>query len=119
MVLKTTKFFGIKCQNCLYNLIGFGRNYFASICSTCVRWNKNLACCHCRRLRYALSTDTVKVCLKKEDVLKEFKLIEINKYLEKHLRTDPIFYYSKEENEVKLSIDSLDLGDFFYDKETI
>ena len=44
--------FPIKYENCLYNLTGFGRNYFASICCTCVRWNKNLTCCHCRRLRY-------------------------------------------------------------------
>ena len=78
-----------------------------------------MACCHCRRLRYALDTGTIKVWLKKEDVLKEFKFIEINKYFEKHLRADPIFYYSKEENEIKLPIDSLDWGDFFYDKETM
>ena len=70
--------------------------------------NKNLAWSHCRRLRYELNTDTIKVCLKKEDVLKEIKLIEINKYLEKHLRANAIFYYSKEENEIKLSIGSLD-----------
>ena len=78
-----------------------------------------MACCHCRRLRYALNTDTIKICLKNEDVLKEFKLVETNKYLEKHLRADPSFYYSKEENEIKLSIDSLDWGDFFNDKETM
>ena len=111
--------FAIKCENCLYNLTDFGKNYFASICCTCVRWNRNLACCHCRRLRYALNPDTIKVCLKKGDELKEFKLIEINKYLEKHLKADWIFYYWKEENEIKLSIDSLDWGDYFYDKETV
>ena len=77
------KIFAIKCENCFYNLTDVGRNYFASICSTCVCWNKNLTRCHCRRLRYALNSDTIKACLKKEDVLKEFKLIEINKYLEK------------------------------------
>ena len=109
----------IKCEKCLYNLTGFGRTYSASVCCTCVRQNKNLACCHCRRLRYALNTDTIKVCIKKEDVLREFKLIEMNKYLEKHLRADPIFYYSKEENEFKLSIDCLDWDDFFYDEETV
>ena len=76
-----------------------------------------MACCHCRSLRYALNTDTIKVCLKKEDVLKEFKLIEINKYLEKHLRANPIFHYAKEVNEIKLSIDSLDWGDFFMIKK--
>ena len=111
--------FVIKCENCFYNLTSFERNYFAFSCCTWVCWNKNLACCHCRRLRYALNTDTIRICLEKEDVLTEFKLIEINKYLEKHLRADPIFYYSKEENEIKLSIDSLDWGDFFNDKETM
>ena len=39
---------------------------------------------------------------KKEDLPREIKLIEINKYLKKHLRADPIFYYSKEENHIKL-----------------
>ena len=53
--------FAIMCENCLYNLSGFERNYFASICCTCLRWNKNLACFHCRRLRYALNTNTIKV----------------------------------------------------------
>ena len=77
-----------------------------------------MACCHCKRARYALNTDTIKICLKKEDLPKEFKLVEINKYLE-HLKADLIFYYSKEENEMKLSIDSLDWGDFFVDKETM
>ena len=83
----------------------------------CVNLNKNLVCCHCKRLRYALNTDAI-ICLKKEDLPKEFKLVDINKYLE-HLKADLIFYYSKEENEMKLSIDSLDWGDFFVDKETM
>ena len=84
----------------------------------CIHLDKNLACCHCKRVRYALNTDTIKICLKKEDLPKEFKLVEINKYLE-HLKADLIFYYSKEENEMKLSIDSLDWGDFFVDIETM
>ena len=29
--------FAIRCENSLYNLNGFGRNYFAFICCTCVR----------------------------------------------------------------------------------
>ena len=33
----------IKCENCLYNLTGFGGNDFASICCTWVCRNKNLA----------------------------------------------------------------------------
>ena len=55
-----------------------------------------------------INSNTTKVCFKKEDVPKEFKLIEINKYLEKHLRADSIFCYSKEEDQIKLPKDSLD-----------
>lgn len=53
------------------------------------------------------------------DLPKEFEIIKINKYLEKYLKADPIFYYSKEENRINLSIDWLDWGDFFHDKETM
>ena len=70
-------------------------------------------------MRNALNFDTIKLCLKKADLPREFKLVAIDKYFEKHLRADPIFYYSKEDNEIKLSIDSLDWGDFFHDKETM
>ena len=110
--------FAIKCEIYLYDLTHFGRNYFSSICCSCVHLNKNLVCCHCKRLRHALNTDTIKICLKKEDLPREFKLVELEKYLE-HLKADPIFYYSKEENEIKLSIGSLDWGDFFVDKKTM
>ena len=81
--------------------------------------NKNVACVHCKRLRDALNCDTIKLCLKKEDLPGEFELVEIKKYLEKYLRTDPILYHSKEENQVKLSIGSLDVGRFFLNKETL
>ena len=101
------KMFAIVSQICLYNLFGFARNYFSSICCSCVHLKKNMVCCHCKRLRNALNSDTIKLFLKKEDLPSEFKLIEINKYLEKYLKADPIFYYSKEENEIKLSTDSL------------
>ena len=92
--------FAIKCKVCLYNLTAFGRNYFSFICCSCVHLNKNLAFCHCKRLRYALNTDTIKICLKKEDLPREFKLVEINKYLE-HLQVDPIFYHSKSKKKIK------------------
>ena len=38
--------------------------------------------------------------LKKEDLPREFKLVEINKYLE-HLKADPIFYHSKSKKKIK------------------
>ena len=56
--------------------------------------------------------------LEKGDLPSEFKLAEINKYME-HLKADPIFYYSKEKNEMKLYIHSLDWGKVFVDKETM
>ena len=111
--------FVVRYQMCLYNLVGFMINYFSSIWCGCVYFNKNVVCVHCKRLRDALNSNTTKVCLKKKDVPKGFKLIEINKYLEKHLRAGPIFYYSEEENQIKLSVDSLDWGGFFHDKETM
>ena len=116
---KNHEIFVARCQMCLYNLFGFMMDYFSSICCGCVYLNKNMVCVHYKRLRDALNSNTTKVCLKREDVPKEFTLIEINKYLEKHLRVDPIFYYSKEEHQIELSINSLDWGDFFHDKETM
>ena len=111
--------FVVRCQMCLYNLVGFMMNYFSSICCGCVFLNKNVVCVYCKRLKDSLNSNTTNVCLKKEDVPREFKLIKINKYLEKHIRADPIFYYSKEENQIKLSTESLDWGGFFHDKETM
>ena len=72
-----------------------------------------MVCCQCKRFRNALNSNKTMLCLKKEDLPNGFKLVEINKYLEKYLEADSIFYYSKEENEIKLSVDSLDWGDFF------
>ena len=113
------KIFILRCRMSLYNLVDFTMNYFSSICCDYVYLNKNVVCVHCKRLRDALNSSKTKVCLKKEDVPKEFKLIEINKYLKRHLRVDLVFYYSKEENQIKLSVDYLGWGAFFHDKETI
>ena len=73
-------------------------------------FDKDSICDHCRKLKYALNCESTKLCLEKEYVPKKFKLIEMNKYLEKYLKADPIFFYSKEENEIKSSIDSPDWG---------
>ena len=109
--------FVVRCQMCLYNLVGFMMNYFCSICCGCVYLNKNVVCVHCKRLRDALNSNAAKVCLKQEDLPKEFKLIEINKYLEKPLRANPISYYLKGENQIKLSVDSLDWRNFLMIKK--
>ena len=57
--------------------------------------------------------ETIKISFKKEDLSDEFELININNYYEKYVRADPIFYYSKEQNKIDFSLDSLDWGDFF------
>ena len=40
------------------------------------------------------------------------------KYLEMYLKADPISYYSKENNQIQMSIGSRDRGNFFINKET-
>lgn len=57
--------------------------------------------------------ETIKISFKKEDLSDEFELININNYYEKYVRADPIFYYSKEQNKIDFSLDSLDWGNFF------
>ena len=59
----------------------------------------------------------MKVCLNEKDVPKEFELLEIDKYLEMCLKTDPFFFYAKEKNRVNIYTDTVDWGDFFHDKE--
>ena len=54
--------FTIKCEVYLSDLTAFGRDYFSFIYCNCVHLNKNLVLCHCKRLRYALNTDTIKTC---------------------------------------------------------
>ena len=61
----------------------------------------------------------MKVCLSERDVPKEFKLLEIDKYLKIFLKADPIFFYSKENNSINISIDVIGWGDFFGNKETM
>ena len=90
--------FAVRCEICPYNLVSFARNYFSSIGCSCLHVNKNIACVHCKRLRNALNFDTLNLFLKKEDLPREFKLVEIDKHFGKHIRADPIFYYSKEDN---------------------
>ena len=61
----------------------------------------------------------MKVCLSERDVPKEFKLLEIDKYLKIFLKADPIFFYSKENNSINIFIDVIGWGDFFGNKETM
>ena len=111
--------FVLKCkENCRpYNLIGFAGNYFSSICCSCVYINKDSMCVHCKRLRYLLNNDTIKVCLKKENLPEEFELIRTDNYLQKCINADPHFFFSKEDNEIKATIDSPDWGNFFVERK--
>ena len=57
--------------------------------------------------------ETIKICLKK-DLPKEFELIKINKYLEKYVKADPMFYYPKEEKKIIFSLICLIGAIFFF-----
>ena len=98
--------FGVRGKIYPYNLVGFARNDFASFSCSCVKLNKDTVCHHCVNLRNNLNVETIKICLKKEDMLDEFELINY-------------FYYSKEQNKIDFSLVSLDWGNFFYGKETM
>ena len=76
-------------------------------------------CYHCVNLSNSLNVETIKMCLKKEDLPGNSELININKYLGKCVRADPIFYYSMEQNKIYFSLDSLDWGYFFHGEETM
>ena len=72
--------------------------------------NKDTIFIHSKGLRYSLNNDTTKVCLKKEQLPEEFKLIKIDNYLQKYIGEDPHFFFSKEDNEIKAT---MDWGNFF------
>ena len=64
--------FVLRCeQNCRpYNMSGFPGNYFSSICCSCAEIDKDRICVHCKRIRYSLNNDTIKLYLKKKTCLK-------------------------------------------------
>ena len=111
------KVFAAKCNDCRYNLVGFSRNYFASVICSCYQTGRNFVCRHCRQLLHDLNFNKMKVCLNEKDVPKEFELLEIDKYLEMCLKADPFFFYAKEKNRINIYTDTVDWGDFFHDKE--
>ena len=59
----------------------------------------------------------MKICIRKEDVPKDFKIWEIDNYLQMILKADLIFFYSPQKIHILISIDAVDWGDFFRDKE--
>ena len=85
------KVLATRCKACRYNLVGFARNYFASIVCYCYQTDKNLVCRHCKQFLYDLNFNTIKICIREQDLLQEIKLMEIDKYLEMCLKADPTF----------------------------
>ena len=59
----------------------------------------------------------MKVCLRKENIPKEFKLIKIDNYLQKYIDADPHFFFFEEDNEIKATLDSPDWGNFFVERK--
>ena len=98
-------------------MTGFARNYFSSVCCSCPDIDKDGIYIHCRRLRYSLNNDTIKVCLRKENIPTEFKLIKINNYLQKYVNADPHFFFSEEDEEIKATLNLPDWNIFFVEKK--
>ena len=113
------RIFATRCTRCPYNVVGFRRNYFASLACSCYRAEKDLVCKHCAKLQHDLNFDTIKTCIRKEDVTKDFKIWEIDNYLEMVLKTDLIFFCSPQKNRILTSIDAVAWSDFVGDKETM
>ena len=74
-------------------LIGFARNYFASVTCSSKKIERNEICKHCKALEAALDTKFRKVCVKEEDLAKDFKYYHFHKYSELKVPCDPIFYF--------------------------
>ena len=111
--------FATRCKDCRSNLVGFARNFFASVICYYYQTDKNLVCRHCKQLFYDLNFNTMKISIREKDLQKEIELMEIDKYLEIGLKADPIFFYSKEHNRVNISNDAINWGNFFHNKETM
>lgn len=102
-----------------FDLVRFGRNYFVSTNCSCVYVAKDKICKHCKFLKTAVNCFIPKICVRRSDVSKRFHLEGIDVFMRKKFRADPILYFSKNENLVKTSTDSLDWGDSFLGKETM
>ena len=83
----------------------FSRNYFAGIRCFCARANKDNICRYCVWLKVYFNYCTKKVCLRAKDVPAGFKLENIDAYLKRRLKAEPILFYSLESNEIRMSLD--------------
>ena len=68
--------FVLRCKqnSCPYNMSGFLGSYISLICCGCAELDQDRICIHCKRLRNSLNNDTIKVCLKKEDMPQDLSL---------------------------------------------
>ena len=101
------------------NLIGFARNYFASVTCSCRNLDRNEICKHCKCLQEALNTKVRKICLEKENLPKDFKYFDVHKCLEWKVPGDPIFYFNHIDNNIQLRLDSIDWPGFFIGRKTM
>ena len=100
--------FATRCAPSLYNLIGFGRNYFASIVCSCCHIAKNLVCGHCSSHRMNLNFNTMKIWVAKKDLPKEIKLMEINKLFRNVLESrSTVFFIVKKQIKLKFLLTAL------------
>ena len=95
------------------NLVGLPRNYFESTNCSCVFINKDEICKHCQYLKTSMNFFIPKICVAKKLLPRDFKVESIDRYLIKKLPTEPIFYFSKEINMIKVSTDLI-TGVIFY-----
>ena len=92
------------------NYAGFARNYFLSISYSCTKSQRFTACHHCVNLRSSLNSETIKICIKKEDLPDEFVSIEINRYISRQT-----LFFSIQRKKAKLTflLISLKLCEYF------
>lgn len=89
------KLFAIKCTKCCFNVVGFARNYFASVICLYYQTHQNFVYSHCKQIVHTLNLSMLKFCIEAKKLPKEFDLMEINNYLQKCLKTEPFFFTQK------------------------
>ena len=62
--------FVIRCEYCLYNVIGFARNYFSSVQCSRVQTDKDEVCKHCKQLAHSINFFVMKLRVNSRDVKK-------------------------------------------------
>ena len=68
--------FAIKCEKCVYKVVGFAINYFSSVNCLGHNINKTFACPHCKQLVHSLNLTFIKVCVKPNYLLNVYEDIK-------------------------------------------